>query len=171
MVSAVSSWRTALRRERCFPASVDGPVLLSAFHRLASDCLQDVMPRSRLASFRNSASAGQYRPPDQPSLGRAGDACAATASERQLLDQCPAISTTRLHHCSGEPRDDDLCTKEPWNSSLTFLPSARLCMKRRWCASDGCRPQIKQGRVATNLIAVTKPPRLGRTAPAGAEVS
>jgi hypothetical protein len=37
------------------------------------------------------------------------------------------------------------------NSSLTFRPSARLWVKRRWWASQGCRPQIRQGCCATNL--------------------
>ena len=37
------------------------------------------------------------------------------------------------------------------NSSLTLHPSARVWANRRWWASEGCRPQIKQGRLATDL--------------------
>ena len=42
-VSAVRPWRTALREERCLPASVLGPVLFWALRRLASICLSDVI--------------------------------------------------------------------------------------------------------------------------------
>src|SRR5271170_2533180 len=38
------------------------------------------------------------------------------------------------------------------NSSLTLRPSARCCWAyRRWCASDGRRPQMRHGCLATNL--------------------
>jgi hypothetical protein len=40
--SAVSPWRTELRRDRRFPAAVFGPVLLSALRRLASICLSEL---------------------------------------------------------------------------------------------------------------------------------
>src|SRR5215468_593606 len=42
-VSAVSPWRTALQRDTCFPASVFGPVLLSALRRLASICRYEII--------------------------------------------------------------------------------------------------------------------------------
>ena len=42
-VSAVSPCRTAFWRERSFPTSLVGPVLLSALRRLASICLSDVI--------------------------------------------------------------------------------------------------------------------------------
>ena len=37
------------------------------------------------------------------------------------------------------------------NSSLTLSPIARGCAKRRWCGSEGCRPQTRQGCEATNF--------------------
>ena len=57
-VSAVKPWRRALRELRCLPSLLRGPVLRSAFRRLAWNCLGDVMTRpSELGSFRNSAAA------------------------------------------------------------------------------------------------------------------
>ena len=50
-VSAVSPCLTALRRERLFPALVFGPVLLSAFRRLASIWLNDAIRDRVLAWF------------------------------------------------------------------------------------------------------------------------
>jgi hypothetical protein len=47
------------------PASVFGPVLLSAFRRFASICPNDVMPGSPSASFRDSGSDGRYWLPEQ----------------------------------------------------------------------------------------------------------
>ena len=37
------------------------------------------------------------------------------------------------------------------NSSLALRPSARCCVKRKWWASAGRRPQIKHACLATNL--------------------
>src|ERR1022692_1205688 len=56
-VSAVRPWRNALRRERSLPSGVVGPVLLSAFRRLASICLRELIDdqRKELASFRHLA--------------------------------------------------------------------------------------------------------------------
>src|SRR5271166_5554867 len=51
-VSAVSPWRTALQGDACLPASVFGPVLLSALRRLASICLSEVMARFLAVSKR-----------------------------------------------------------------------------------------------------------------------
>src|SRR5882724_5027710 len=46
MISAHTPCRTALRRERYFPASVVGPVLFSALRRLASIWRRDVTAAS-----------------------------------------------------------------------------------------------------------------------------
>ena len=59
------------------------------------------------------------------------------------------------HHAASSPQR---CTSR-WcprqrgtvNSSLTLRLSARLCVKRRWWASAGRRPQIRQGCWATSL--------------------
>ena len=37
------------------------------------------------------------------------------------------------------------------NSSLTLRPRARCWAKRRWCGSEGLRPQIRHGCLVTNL--------------------
>src|ERR1035437_7383692 len=54
-VSAVRPWRNALRRERCLPSGVVGPVLLSALRRLASICLRELIDdqQVKLGSFRH----------------------------------------------------------------------------------------------------------------------
>jgi hypothetical protein len=48
-VSAERAWRTALRREGCFPVSMKGPVLLLALRRLASTRLLSRDARHRQA--------------------------------------------------------------------------------------------------------------------------
>src|SRR5580692_6895710 len=62
-VSAVKPCRTALRRERFFPASVFGPVLLNAFRRLASIWLNVAMRGRDLALFWLMACSAAVTPP------------------------------------------------------------------------------------------------------------
>jgi hypothetical protein len=51
----------ALQREACLPAPVFGPVLLSAFRRLASICLYEVMG----SGFQNWVRFAVLLPPAQ----------------------------------------------------------------------------------------------------------
>src|ERR1700677_473916 len=102
-VSALSPCRTALRRERCFPAFVVGPVLLSEFRRLASNCLKDVIDGARLNWLRFAirtliADAGPAC--DQPCLAGAGDESLATVLERRRSDRFWISATKQLTHRS-----------------------------------------------------------------------
>src|SRR6516165_7731689 len=68
------TWRRALQREACFPASVLGPVLLSALRRLASICRYEVMG----SGFPNWVRCVLLT----PRLYSAGDVFSARALER-----------------------------------------------------------------------------------------
>src|SRR6516225_4321274 len=98
-VSAVSPCRTALQRDACLPASVLGPVLLSALRRLASICLYEIME----SSSPNWVRFVVLTRPHQIRL--AMDVCSAKEREPQGLDQCRSFPTRRLHHRNDAPRD------------------------------------------------------------------
>jgi hypothetical protein len=57
----------------------------------------------------------------------------------------------RPHRRSDGPRDGAPRQSGTVNSSLTLRPSARLWVNRGWWASDGSRPQTRQGCWATDL--------------------
>src|SRR5215468_1310462 len=101
-VSAVRPWRTALQRDTCLPASVFGPVLLSALRRLASLCLKEVMG-SRPPNWVRSVILSLAG-----SLRRAADASSARAHELRRSDQYRSSSTTSSHLRSDGLRDGGL---------------------------------------------------------------
>src|SRR6516165_7201654 len=106
-VSAVSPWRTALRRDVCLPASVLGPVLLRALRRLPSICRYEVMERF-------SANWVRFVDLDRPHrLRLATDASLAKGREPRRLDRYQSCSTTRLHRRSDAPRGDVLGIEVP----------------------------------------------------------
>ena len=80
----------------------------------------------------------------------AADASSATARGRWTADR-----SRFFHHAASSPQrwSSRWCPRHSGtvNSSLTLRPSARLCAKRRWWASEGWRPQIRHGCWATNL--------------------
>src|SRR5436305_10007951 len=89
----------ALQREACFPASVLGPVLLSALRRLASICLYEVMERL----FLNWLRFAVLKRPRQVRL--AMDVTSAKAREPLRQHQYRSCPTTRLHPHSDGPHD------------------------------------------------------------------
>src|SRR6516225_246392 len=93
-VSAVSPWRTALQRDTCFPASVLGPVLLSALRRLASICLYEVM----VSRFPNRLRFAILNP--------RADVSSAKGCELWRQHRYRTYPTKRLHHHNDGPRDD-----------------------------------------------------------------
>src|SRR5262249_55564882 len=104
-VSAVRPWRSALRRDACFPGSVFGPVLRSALPRLASICRYEVM--GFLPNWlRFVILVRPYR------LRAAMDAFSATKREPRHSDRSRSFATTRLHRHSDAPRDDVLGKEE-----------------------------------------------------------
>src|SRR6516162_2265103 len=96
-VSAVRPWRTALQRDECLPASVFGPVLLRAFRRLASICRYEVIGDS--PNWVRSVILRRLR--------LVADVSSTKAREQRRSHQCRPCSTTRLHHRTDAPRDDD----------------------------------------------------------------
>ena len=71
--------------------------------------------------------------------------CVSSHSARAVtLGSTPAL----LHHAASSPQrwTSRWCPRHNGtvNSSLTLRPSARLCMNRRWWASEGRRPRIRQ---------------------------
>src|SRR5215469_12817977 len=98
-VSAVSPWRTALRRDACLPASVFGPVLLRALRRLASIWRYEVIERR----LPNWVRFEVLIPPYHFCLAMDGSSAKAREPRRQRrYRSCP---TTRLHHHSDALRD------------------------------------------------------------------
>ena len=83
--------------------------------------------------------------------GRGPDASQAKAPWTRRPDQVRRSSTKPFRRRSGGPRDGVLDTRGTVNSSLTLRPSARVWANRRWWASDGRPPQIRQGCLATDL--------------------
>jgi hypothetical protein len=78
--------------------------------------------------------------------------CVSSQRERAItVGSTPAF----LHHAASSPQrwTSRWCPRHNGtvNSSLTLRPRARLCAKRRWWASAGRRPQIRQGCCATNM--------------------
>src|SRR5215471_16648914 len=104
-VSAVRPWRSALRRDFCFPASVFGPVLRSALARLAWICRYEVM--GFLPNWlRFEILLRPYR------LRWAMDAFSATKREPRRLDRFRSSATTCVHRHSDAPHDDVLGKEE-----------------------------------------------------------
>src|SRR6516225_9287877 len=100
-VSAVSPWRTALRRDACLPASVFGPVLLRALRRLASIWRYEVMERRLPNSVRFEFLIPPYH------FCFAVDGSSAKAREPLRQHRYRSCPTTRLRQRSDAPRDDD----------------------------------------------------------------
>src|SRR5437868_6629097 len=92
----------ALWREACFPTSVFGPVLFSAFRRLASICLYEVIG----SHVPNWVRFVILTPADR--LCSATDGSSATARVRQRSDRYQSSSTMPLHHHNDGLRDDVL---------------------------------------------------------------
>src|SRR6516164_8662355 len=90
----------ALPRDACFPASVFGPVLLSALRRLASICRYEVIV-SQLPNWLRFVVLTRL---DQ--LRLAADGFSAKGREPRRSDRRRSSSTTRLHRRSDAPRDD-----------------------------------------------------------------
>src|SRR5262245_48388776 len=101
-VSAVSPWRTALRRDVCLPASVLGPVLLIALRRLASNCLHDVIAAHPSNWVRFAILARMHRWPS------AVDGFSAKERGLPRSDRYRCSSTIRIHPRSDAPRDGAL---------------------------------------------------------------
>src|SRR5262249_23668420 len=101
-VSAVSPWRTALRRDFCFPASVLGPVLLNALRRLASNCRHDVIAARPSNWVRFAILARPHR------LHSAVDGFSATEHGPLRSDRYRCSSTIVIRPCCDAPRDDAL---------------------------------------------------------------
>src|SRR6516225_632102 len=115
-VSAVSPWRTALRRDTCFPASVFGPVLLSALRRLASICLNEVMAicLAKWVRFVILTSAERGRlVPALLARARDEDVISATARVRRHAGRYRSFSTRSIHRHSDGPRGGVPGTAEP----------------------------------------------------------
>src|SRR5262249_180787 len=115
-VSAVRPWRSALRRDACFPGSVFGPVLRSALPRLASIRRYEVM--GFLPNWlRFGILARPYR------LRAAMHAFSATKREPRHRDRPRAFPPTRLHrHSDAAPAE-------------RLGPDAR--QSRRWRCDEG----------------------------------
>src|SRR5260370_11093332 len=71
-ISAVTPCRTAFRRDRRLPASVFGPVLLSALLRLASICRNEVISLSSHRQFCRRSSPHRCLDQGSRRLGLAG---------------------------------------------------------------------------------------------------
>src|SRR6516165_3400074 len=99
IVSAVRPCRIPLQRDIRFPASVFGPVLLSALLRLASTCLKEVIGNRppNWVRFVILNVAGYLR--------RAADASSTTTHERRWSDQYRSSSATRSHRRTDGPHD------------------------------------------------------------------
>src|SRR5215469_3387875 len=100
-VSAVSPWRTALRRDACLPASVFGPVLLRALRRLASIWRYEVIERRLPNWVRFEVLIPSYH------FCSAMDGSSTKAREPRRQHRYRFYPTTRLRHRSDAPRDDD----------------------------------------------------------------
>jgi hypothetical protein len=92
-VSAVNSWRRALRRDCRLPSSLLGPVPLRAFLRLASICRNEVIGRRILAPGR--VHCGYSRRVGLWQVVAAAGWCAAAAGARRSPILGPA------HHPAG----------------------------------------------------------------------
>src|SRR5262252_8671304 len=101
-VSAVSPWRTALRRDVSLPTSVLGPVLLRALRRLASNCLHDVIEAGPSNWVRFAILARRHR------LHSAVDGFSTKEREPLGLDRYQRSSTIGIRPRSDAPRDDAL---------------------------------------------------------------
>jgi hypothetical protein len=95
-VSAHSPCRTAFCRDRCFPSSVIGPVLLIAFRRLASICRNEVISQPRRLDAARIVGLGRCR-----SVARA-----ATIDELPATDQSRCVATKWPLDHAGATRDD-----------------------------------------------------------------
>src|SRR5262249_52967325 len=97
-VSAVSPCRTAFRRETSLPASVLGPVLLSALARLDGILRYEVMGRYwlRFVILRSAMDESSAKAPEPP--------------KQHQYRSCP---TKPSHHRRDAARDGDRGTAEP----------------------------------------------------------
>ena len=78
-------------------------------------------------------------------------------SSQSALDATTGSSPALFHQAVSVAAAVDLAMMSSTqggtvNSSLTLRPSARVWANRRWWASDGRPPQIRQGCLATDLI-------------------
>src|SRR5215467_12256756 len=101
-VSAVSPCRMALQRERRLPSSVRGPVLLSAFNRLASICLRELIRGQDGLGFGSVKFASDTR-----LLALVADASDPRSSWQSRADRFSGLATRPLR-CPHDavPGDD-----------------------------------------------------------------